>query len=293
MRIILGVITAFVIMMATVYLLSIAPWYWLGLDTVLRPGLYETTGAYNTYAIAVALLGAVFGGWLCAKIGRSWRAVIVLMMLAFTGGTANVILHLAKSTPGARPPDATVNEVVVARKEPLWFTLVMPCFGVPAILLGARFAQSIPEFVQEYVTSIQIAATPQRVWSILTNAADYSKWNPEIVRIDGQMGLNERIIAHVKLGSGAIRKVPLVVTAFHPSMCMEWTGGMPWGLFVGRRTLTVVPRDGGAEFQMHLRMSGPMAPLILKSVGDRQPEIDLFSAAVKSYAEFNPASLSS
>jgi hypothetical protein len=36
---------------------------------------------------------------------------------------------------------------------------------------------------------------------------------------------------------------------------------------------------------MHLHMSGPLSPLILKSVGDRQPEIDAFSAALKRGAE--------
>jgi hypothetical protein len=36
---------------------------------------------------------------------------------------------------------------------------------------------------------------------------------------------------------------------------------------------------------MHLHMSGPLAPLILKSVGDRQPEIDSFSAALRAHAE--------
>jgi hypothetical protein len=34
-------------------------------------------------------------------------------------------------------------------------------------------------------------------------------------------------------------------------------------------------------------MSGPLSALILKSVGDRQPEIDGFSAALKIRAEKN------
>jgi hypothetical protein len=51
------------------------------------------------------------------------------------------------------------------------------------------------------------------------------------------------------------------VTAFETPSRMEWTGGLPLGLFVGRRTFTV------------------------KSVGDRQPEIDSFSAALKAHAE--------
>jgi hypothetical protein len=37
--------------------------------------------------------------------------------------------------------------------------------------------------------------------------------------------------------------------------------------------------------RMHLRMSGPLAPLIRASVGDRQPEIDSFAAALRAHVE--------
>jgi len=46
----------------------------------------------------------------------------------------------------------------------------------------------------------------------------------------------------------------------------------------------VTPRGAQAEFRMHLSMTG-LAPSILKSVGDRQPEFDSFSAALKKHAE--------
>jgi hypothetical protein len=62
---------------------------------------------------------------------------------------------------------------------------------------------------------------------------------------------------------------------------MEWTGGLPLGLFVGRRMLMVTARDDGAEFWMELKMGGPMAGMVLKSLGDRQPEIDSFAAGLK------------
>ena len=139
--------------------------------------------------------------------------------------------------------------------------------------------------VKEYATASRIRATPEVVWEILTDATGYADWNPEIVGIDGRMALNERITARVKLGSGAIRKVPMRVTAFEAPSRMEWTGGLPLSLFVGRRTFTVLPGDGVVEFRMHLRMSGLLAPLILKSVGDRQPEIDSFTAALKRRCE--------
>jgi hypothetical protein len=52
----------------------------------------------------------------------------------------------------------------------------------------------------------------------------------------------------------------------------------------------VTPRSDGTEFRMHLKMSGPLAPLILKSVGDRQPEIDTFAAALRARAELRQPS---
>ena len=57
------------------------------------------------------------------------------------------------------------------------------------------------------------------------------------------------------------------------------------GLFVGRRTFTVTPGAGAIEFRMRLQVSGPLAPLILKAVGDRQSEIDGFSSALCAYVE--------
>ena len=137
----------------------------------------------------------------------------------------------------------------------------------------------------EFITKSTIRAAPERVWEILTDAAGYKEWNPEIVGIEGRMALGQRIRARVKIGSGAIRTVPLRVTAFEAPSRMEWTGGLPLGLFVGRRILTVTPKDGLVEFRMVVQMSGPLAGLMIKATGERQPEIDSFSAALKTRAE--------
>jgi uncharacterized protein YndB with AHSA1/START domain len=139
--------------------------------------------------------------------------------------------------------------------------------------------------IQEYDTSASIDAPPDIVWKVLTDAATYHEWNLEIVGVDGTFSLHARVLAHVKLGSGAIRKVPQRVTAFDAPRTMIWQGGLPLGLFVGRRTFTLKPGANGTAFTMHLRMSGPLASMILKSVGDRQPEIDRFSSSLKARAE--------
>jgi uncharacterized protein YndB with AHSA1/START domain len=136
-----------------------------------------------------------------------------------------------------------------------------------------------------YETMVVIDAPPERVWQVLTDAAAYQEWNPEIVGVEGQMGLGKRIVARVRLGDGALRRVPMRVSRFEVPSRMEWLGGLPLRLFVGRRTFTVTPRSGGSEFRLHLEMSGLLSPFISKSVGDRQPEVDSFSAALKRRVE--------
>jgi uncharacterized protein YndB with AHSA1/START domain len=139
--------------------------------------------------------------------------------------------------------------------------------------------------MKEYVSTCTIDAAPATVWHILTDAARYADWNPEIIGLMGVIAAGARITARVRLGDGAVRSVPLRVTALEAPTRMEWTGGLPLGLFVGRRTFTVTPRGNAAEFRLHLQMSGPLSSLIIKSVGDRQPEVDSFAAALKARAE--------
>lgn len=137
----------------------------------------------------------------------------------------------------------------------------------------------------EYTTTATIDAPAEVVWNVLTAAPDYASWNPEIVGVDGSFAAGARVKVHVRLGSGAVRRVVERIAVLEAPRRMEWVGGLPFGLFVGRRTFTVEPRGRGTEFRMDLHMSGPMAALILKSVGDRQPEIDRFASGLKQRAE--------
>jgi uncharacterized protein YndB with AHSA1/START domain len=94
--------------------------------------------------------------------------------------------------------------------------------------------------MKEYVTTSMIAASPERVWAVLTDGEAYREWNPEILGVEGRIALGARITARVRLGDGAVRAVPQRVVALDPPRRMEWVGGLPLGLFVGRRTFTVI-----------------------------------------------------
>jgi hypothetical protein len=140
--------------------------------------------------------------------------------------------------------------------------------------------------VKEFSTTSCIRATPEVVWAILTDGPGYVNWNPEIIRVDGLIALGQKIKAYVLLHGGVVRPVTVKVSEMEPMRHMVWTGGLPLGLFTGRRTFSLTPRDDGiVEFTMHLHLSGLLSKPIAKSLGDRQSDIDALAAGLKKWAE--------
>ena len=135
MRSALAVIVAFVAMAAGVLMLSVAPWFALGVDGVLEPGRFDSKISFNIYAVIVGIAGAALAGWLCGRISHARGAVIVLAILCFAAGTSNAIGQLRKPAPGPRMPGVNVTQAIATRKEPTWFVLLMPCLGAATALV--------------------------------------------------------------------------------------------------------------------------------------------------------------
>ena len=135
-----------------------------------------------------------------------------------------------------------------------------------------------------YSASASIQAAPDRVWALLTDAASYPSWNPTVVKIDGTIAAGQKIALVSTLDPK--RTFKLKVAEADAPRRMVWSSGMPLGLFTGRRTFTLTPRaDGGTEFTMEERFSGPMAPLVTKAIPDMSGSFDEFAAALKKAAE--------
>jgi hypothetical protein len=138
--------------------------------------------------------------------------------------------------------------------------------------------------MKSFATAITIRARPEAIWAILTDAAGYPQWNSTVAKIDGRIAAGEKVTVHAKATPG--RAFPLKVTEFVPARKMLWTGGMPLGLFTGRRSYTLTPTSQGeVEFAMREEFSGLLAPLITRSIPDLQPAFDTFAADLKRRAE--------
>ncbi len=124
-----------------------------------------------------------------------------------------------------------------------------------------------------------IQAVPEAVWRILVEAPGHPGWNTTVARIEGHVAQGARVTAHAKVAPG--RTLPVKVVAFVASRRIVWGGGMPLGLFEGKRALELRPAaGGGVDFAMRGDDSGWLAPPITKSIPDLQPAFDEFAACL-------------
>ena len=137
--------------------------------------------------------------------------------------------------------------------------------------------------MKSFAITTLIRATPEIVWAILTDGTRWTQWNTTIEKIEGSVTPGSRLKVYTKLSPG--QAFPVRVSAFTPPQRMVWTGGMPLGLFQGKRTYTLTPKEGGVEFAMEEVFSGLLAPLITRSIPDLQPSFVEFAAALKQWAE--------
>jgi len=138
--------------------------------------------------------------------------------------------------------------------------------------------------VKAYDATADIAATPDAIWAILTDAANLSAWDSGVERVEGKIAPGETIKVFVKVNPG--RAFPVKVTEFVPSQRMVWSGGMPMGLFKGVRTYTLSPQGGGmTRFTMREEYTGPLLPMIWRSIPDLGPSFQQFASGLKSRAE--------
>lgn len=138
--------------------------------------------------------------------------------------------------------------------------------------------------MRSYDTAADIAAPPDAVWSVLSDVAAFPEWDSGVEKVDGAVAPGAKLKVYSEVNPG--RGYPIKVAEVEPGRRMVWTGGMPLGLFKGVRTYTLTPvGDGGTRFTMREEFTGPMLPLIWRSMPDMGPSFDKFARGLKARVE--------
>jgi hypothetical protein len=137
--------------------------------------------------------------------------------------------------------------------------------------------------MKSYESTATIAASPDDVWAALIDAGSWPSWDSGVDAVEGTLAEGQKITIRSAAAKG--RAFPVTVTAFEPFRRLVFSGGMPLGLFRGERTYTLTPDGAATVFRMREEYSGPMLPLIWKSMPDLQPSFDQFAAGLKQRVE--------
>jgi uncharacterized protein YndB with AHSA1/START domain len=138
-------------------------------------------------------------------------------------------------------------------------------------------------FRMEYAVALNIRATPQRLWALLTDAADFPRWNSSVLQIDGKIAEGETIRLSARVAPE--RTFKLAVRDVVPGKSMVWSDGMA-PMFKGVRTYTLTAKpDGTTDFSMVEVFSGLMLPMIASSLPDFRESFERYAADLKREAE--------
>jgi hypothetical protein len=138
-------------------------------------------------------------------------------------------------------------------------------------------------FRLEYAVSVRIDARPSRIWSLLTNAGDFPRWNSTVKTIEGSIAEGEtiRLVATI----APKRTFKLRVAELERDKRMVWRDGL-FPMFQGVRTFTLTPvDDGSTEFAMKEVFRGLMLPMIAGSLPDFGPVFEQYATDLKTEVE--------
>jgi len=130
--------------------------------------------------------------------------------------------------------------------------------------------------------ALDIHAAPSTIWSLLTDAKGFPRWNSTVTSVEGQIREGERLRLHVP---GTDRTFTPRVSDVVPDKRMTWTGGFS-PVFKGVRTFELRPcDDGSTQFAMEERFSGLMLPFVKGSMPDFGPVFERYANDLKHEAE--------
>ncbi|MBM7804955.1 hypothetical protein JOD57_000792 [Geodermatophilus bullaregiensis] len=146
----------------------------------------------------------------------------------------------------------------------------------------------------ELRTFVDIDATPERVWHVLTDLPAYPEWNPFITRADGAFVVGGRLSVTVPPVNAFVQPRPRPkVLEVVPLRRLRVRSGLDMlrtpGLFSVEVTVTITEHDGGVRLWWQDEFRGLLAPLLIRSLNrHRLAAFNAMTAALKARVEGSP-----
>jgi hypothetical protein len=160
-------------------------------------------------------------------------------------------------------------------------TLLAGADGLPEAAATQRTCAETT--MREISTEIEIAASPERVWTILTDQSALPSWNPFIRSMTGRLAEGERIEVEIAPpGRSAMTFRPSLL-AVKPARELRWLGSLGvYGIFDGDHAFLLERVSAHrTRFRQAERFSGLLASFIMRG--------DMADATCKGFIAMNDA----
>ena len=142
--------------------------------------------------------------------------------------------------------------------------------------------------MKEIHTEIEINASEEKVWRVLTDFAAYPKWNPFVRIVEGDVSVGARLQVYIEPSGGKGMLFRPNVLVVEPNRELRWLGHL-WlpGLFDGEHSFSIEPLgDGHVRFIQRERFKGLLVPFLSKMLDwDTQRGFNEMNWALKLRAE--------
>lgn len=140
----------------------------------------------------------------------------------------------------------------------------------------------------ELHTQIDIDATPETVWNIITDLDQYAEWNPFIVEASGDIVVGSKLRNRMQPPGGKAMTIKPAVTAVEPAQTFEWLGHLGvGGVFDGRHRFELQATPSGGTRLMHSEQFDGVLVRFLRKTLDTQTKsgFEAMNTALKTRAE--------
>jgi hypothetical protein len=137
-------------------------------------------------------------------------------------------------------------------------------------------------------TSVDIRASPERVWAVLEAFGAYPDWNPFVSAIEGRPQVGERLVVRLTPPGGRAMTFKPRVKVADVGRELRWLGRLAVpGLFSGEHQFRIEPlAGGGVRFHHEETFRGLLVPLLAKSLDrDTKAGFEAMNRALKERAE--------
>jgi hypothetical protein len=136
---ILGVIVGYIVMAIFAFAVCTCAYLGLGVERVFQPESYDISTIWIVVLVAVALIGGIIGGLVCAAISKSKGACTALLVVVLVLGLiAGIVTAMKEHPSAARSGDVPNLEAMMKAQTPTWLCFVNPVLGAVGVILGAR-----------------------------------------------------------------------------------------------------------------------------------------------------------